>query len=58
MKRGVSGSRPQRGSVEDQPCRRGTLHIAARLMETFAAYTAQTNFHVRRILDTLDAIGG
>jgi arylsulfatase len=31
--------------------------IAARLMETFAAYTAQTDFHVGRVLDALDAVG-
>jgi arylsulfatase A-like enzyme len=31
--------------------------IAARLMETFAGYTAQTDFQVGRILDTLDAVG-
>src|SRR6516165_8300443 len=31
--------------------------IAARLMETFAGYTAQTDSQVGRILDTLDAIG-
>jgi arylsulfatase len=31
--------------------------IAARLMETFAAYTAQTDFQVGRILDALEAIG-
>jgi arylsulfatase A-like enzyme len=30
--------------------------IASRLMETFAGYTAQTDFQVGRILDTLDAI--
>jgi arylsulfatase A-like enzyme len=26
-------------------------------METFASYTAQTDFHVGRVLDALDAIG-
>jgi arylsulfatase len=31
--------------------------IASRLMETFAAYTAQTDFHVGRVLDALDAVG-
>src|SRR5262249_25055838 len=31
--------------------------IAARLMETFAAYTAQTDFQVGRILDAIEAIG-
>jgi arylsulfatase len=31
--------------------------IAARLMETFAGYTAQTDFQVGRIFDALEAIG-
>ncbi|KRQ09023.1 arylsulfatase A-like enzyme [Bradyrhizobium sp. USDA 4518] len=31
--------------------------IASRLMETFAAYTAQTDFHVGRVLDALEAVG-
>jgi arylsulfatase len=31
--------------------------VAARLMETFAAYTAQTDFEVGRLLDTLDETG-
>jgi arylsulfatase len=31
--------------------------VAARLMETFAAYTAQTDHEVGRLLDTLDEIG-
>ena len=31
--------------------------IAARLMEAFAAYTAQTDYEVGRILDTLEQIG-
>jgi hypothetical protein len=31
--------------------------VAARLMETFAAYTAQTDFEVGRLLDTLDEMG-
>jgi arylsulfatase A-like enzyme len=31
--------------------------IASRLMETFAAYTAHTDFHVGRVLDALDAVG-
>jgi arylsulfatase A-like enzyme len=31
--------------------------IATRLMETFAAYTAQTDFHVGRVLDALEAVG-
>jgi len=31
--------------------------IAARLMETFAAYTGQTDFQVGRILDAIEAIG-
>ncbi|HVO31438.1 MAG TPA: arylsulfatase, partial [bacterium] len=31
--------------------------VAARLMETFAAYTAQTDYEVGRLLDTLDEIG-
>ena len=31
--------------------------IASRLMETFAGYTAQTDFQVGRILDAIDAIG-
>jgi len=31
--------------------------IASRLMETFAGYTAQTDFQVGRILDTLEEIG-
>ncbi|HVZ88237.1 MAG TPA: arylsulfatase [Polyangia bacterium] len=31
--------------------------VAARLMETFAAYTAQTDYELGRLLDTLDEIG-
>jgi arylsulfatase len=31
--------------------------VAARLMETFAAYTAQTDYEVGRLLDTLEEIG-
>ncbi|HEY6476150.1 MAG TPA: arylsulfatase, partial [Polyangia bacterium] len=31
--------------------------VAARLMETFAAYTAQTDHEVGRLLDTLDELG-
>jgi len=31
--------------------------VAARLMETFAAFTAQTDYEVGRLLDTLDEIG-
>ena len=31
--------------------------VAARLMETFAAYTAQTDHEVGRLLDTLDEVG-
>jgi len=31
--------------------------IATRLMETFAAYTAQTDYHVGRLLDAIGAIG-
>ena len=31
--------------------------VATRLMETFAAYTAQTDFEVGRVLDALDAVG-
>ena len=31
--------------------------VASRLMETFAAYTAQTDYEVGRVLDALDAVG-
>jgi arylsulfatase A-like enzyme len=31
--------------------------VAARLMETFAAYTAQTDYELGRLLDTLEEIG-
>jgi arylsulfatase len=31
--------------------------IASRLMETFAGFTAQTDFEIGRLLDTLEAIG-
>jgi arylsulfatase A-like enzyme len=31
--------------------------IALRLMETFAGYTAQTDFHVGRVLDALETVG-
>jgi arylsulfatase len=31
--------------------------VAARLMETFAAYTAQTDYEVGRVLDAIDEIG-
>jgi hypothetical protein len=36
----------------------GMAVVSSRLMETFAVYTAQTDFHVGRILKTLDAISG
>jgi arylsulfatase A-like enzyme len=35
----------------------GQKKVAARLMETFAAYTAQTDYELGRLLDTLDEIG-
>src|SRR5215467_5442771 len=31
--------------------------VATRLMETFAAYTAQTDYEVGRLLDAVDAVG-
>src|SRR3954464_131942 len=32
-------------------------HVAERLMEVFAAYTAQTDYEVGRVLDTLEEVG-